>query len=68
MPTIANEKISFEVKFVQIRLLAALGGEQDYYNKKGYPSIQLQVYITCRLQIKMFNTLKRSQCTEVKRM
>jgi hypothetical protein len=26
-----------------IRLSAALGGEQDYYNIKGYPSIQLQV-------------------------
>lgn len=28
-----------------IRLSAALGGEQDYYNRKGYPSMQLQVYL-----------------------
>jgi hypothetical protein len=26
-----------------IRLAAALGGEPDYINRKGYPSLQLQV-------------------------
>lgn len=31
-----------------IRLSSALNGERDFYNRKGFPSIQVQVYSKCK--------------------
>ncbi|XP_052097294.1 uncharacterized protein LOC127732254 [Mytilus californianus] len=51
-----------------IRLSAAIGGERDYYNRKRYPSIQLQVKHIIDLSLVVIEFLLKltvSSCTKI---
>lgn len=38
-----------------IRLTTAPGGDRDYFNRKNFPSIQLQVNYTCKLYVNVIH-------------
>jgi hypothetical protein len=39
-----------------VRLSSALGGDKDFYNRKGFPFIQLQVHIPGGNEIRVLET------------